>query len=727
MCGIIKEERFPVDLEKERVLRNLGCVQGTVAYAGFAEEYDAVIRELIECLDPAIYMKKGLFPAYSDCEEFEEGDTVLYVLCTVGEEISRKSTEAFAKGDYVKGMLADAVADEALFSVEKRLEEILRQYCREHGTGIGKRFSADAKSTIPLQRFLFEELEAGKRGFYLSEGYMIRPVKTNAVFFQLTEDETVFRAEHDCARCSMFSCGKRTVKRLEITVLTEGKTYCFTAEAGKTLLEILQQEKLYDAAPCGGNGRCGKCMVQVRKGVLPLSEAEKERISTEKQREGWRLACRAVPQMNLTIVVPEQEEEQFQAITAKVSVPKIPEEKEEGWGIGIDIGTTTIAMHGIWLKGGSVFATWTGVNHQRAYGADVISRIESSLKGNQEILKECIRKDLVLGIRELLKKAGKAGKPERICITGNTVMLHLFLGYNCLGLSRTPFLPVSLKAETYMLSDLIRGTWPDVPVNILPGIAPFVGADIMAGIYQCDMDARDEVCMLIDVGTNGEIALGDRKGLLCASTAAGPAFEGGNISCGMGSLPGAICSVELAGGRVGVRTIQDKPVRGICGSGVLEALAELFRAGIVDEAGRLESPFFEEGFVLAKTEGKEPVVLTQRDIREIQLAKAAIRAGIETLLKRSGTDPFEVKKVFLAGGFGFSMNLEKAFCIGMFPEGFRGKIETVGNSSAAGCLKYLTEKDAEKRMSKIKELAVEVELSADRDFAELFVEHMELG
>lgn len=383
-------------------------------------------------------------------------------------------------------------------------------------------------------------------------------------------------------------------------------------------------------------------------------------------------------------------------------------------------------MHGVDLESGFIFATWTGVNRQRQYGVDVISRIESALQGKAPALKETVRDDLAQGIWEILQKSGCPESLKKICIAGNTAMLHLLMGYDCYGLSRVPFTPVSLEAEKHTLSRLFGMEMPETAVEILPGIAPFVGADITAGIYQCDMDIREELCMLIDIGTNGEIVLGNREGFLCASTAAGPAFEGGNISCGMGSLPGAVQHIHITEKGVQTEMIAGEAARGICGTGVLEAAAELYRAGILDETGRLKEPYFETGFPVAKGENGD-IVLTQKDIREIQLAKAALRAGIEALLKERKVTAAAVKKVFLAGGFGFSMNLEKAFFIGLFPEEFAGKIEAAGNSCAAGCMKYLMNMDGSERVSKIKALCQEMELSVSRDFQEFFVSYMEFG
>lgn len=725
MDKIVKNEMIFPEIQKEEVLRNLGCSQGTETYSLFAKEYDGLIDELKACVKPAAYWKKTVFPGNLNMNGLKEGDPVLCVLYTLGEEISEKTTEAFSKGDYVKGILLDEIADSALFSLEKQNETALREYCRSHQAGIEGRFQGFDKETMPLQRFIFEELKGEERGFCLSEGLMFSPVKTNAMVFKLTKEEELFRAGHECSRCSLISCKRRDVRQVRLTVIKGEKESCLVVKPGENLLQALTAAGLAVEAPCGGRGRCGKCLVQVKKGVLPPTAVEKERISGEKLKEGWRLACQSIPLMDLTIFIPQMEEERFRIISDRVM--EAGTQAQGAWGIGIDIGTTTLVMYGTDLKSGGIFTAWTGVNHQRICGTDVISRIESALKGKGEYLREQICLDLSEGIRKLVKQSGRTENPEKVCIAGNTVMLHLLLGYDCTGLSRAPFVPVSLEAEAHLLSELADKDLPEVPVDILPGMAAFVGADIAAGVYKCDMDIREEICMLIDVGTNGEIVLGNRESLLCASTAAGPAFEGGNISNGMGSLPGAIQSVRITDGNVQVRTILDEPARGICGTGVLEAAAELFQAGILDETGRLGGQFFDRGYPLTRTEDGNEIVLTQKDVREFQLAKAAVRAGIETLLKRRGIRASEVSQVFLAGGFGFSMDLKKAFVVGMFPEGFTGKIRIIGNSSAAGCVKYLTAEDGRERLAKIKSLCREVELSADKEFRDFFMEYMEMG
>ena len=391
----------------------------------------------------------------------------------------------------------------------------------------------------------------------------------------------------------------------------------------------------------------------------------------------------------------------------------------------MDIGTTTIAMQ--LLKGttGKAVHTVTTINHQRAYGADVISRMQASMGGKKEALRQSIQTDLTEGIKRLLEESGvEAGKVRRVAIGGNTTMGHLLMGYDCDTLGVYPFTPVNIDFIEGSFQEILGSDLLDATTVLLPGISTYVGGDIVSGLLSLGFDSREQVCLLVDLGTNGEMALGNRDKIMVTSTAAGPAFEGGNISCGMGSVAGAICSVKIEDGTVSVKTIRDQAPVGLCGTGVVETVAELVKEEIVEDSGLLDEEYFEDGFPLAKDpEGKE-IVFTQQDVREIQLAKAAVRGGVETLLVRYGISYDDVHKVYLAGGFGYKLDTEKAIAIGMFPEEFQGKIEAIGNSSLAGAVEYLTEQDSRERIGKILSVSTEINLSADKDFNEFYMDSM---
>lgn len=517
---------------------------------------------------------------------------------------------------------------------------------------------------------------------------------------------------------------------MKIKVIRNGKEIILEGTQDVSLLEQLRNNGIHLSAFCGGKGKCGKCKVQMISGVTEITGADRKYLSEAELSAGFRLACMAYPKGDCSLQVVS-EEAGFEVVAEHCgNRQETGLLTEQDYDISIDIGTTTIAMELIGESSRKVLHTVTAVNHQRAFGADVISRIQASNEGQGEKLQETIRRDLSDGINRLMEESGAAGsRVRRIAIAGNTAMGHLLMGYSCKSLGVYPFTPVNIGTIKITASKLLEAWKPEVlnsetEVVLLPGFSTYVGADIAAGMLACDFDQREKPCLFVDLGTNGEMAVGNKNRILVASTAAGPAFEGGNISCGMGSIPGAISSVSMEKGDVRIRTIGDKPPIGLCGTGVIEAVYELQKEGMVDETGMLEEDYFEEGFELAKTREGESIVFTQKDVREIQLAKSAVRAGIETLLKRYGITYEEVEHVFLAGGFGYRMDVEKMVGIGMFPEELKNKTTAIGNSSLAGAALYLALPEAEERLEKLVELSEEVGLSSDKDFNDFYMEYM---
>lgn len=525
-----------------------------------------------------------------------------------------------------------------------------------------------------------------------------------------------------------------------VKVVDGDKTYSIVVEDKKSILDVLIARDRDISAVCGGTGRCGKCKIKVLSGYLPVSTADRMYFTDEELKEGMRLACKAYPTEPLQIALQFQKEASFEVVSDFGREANGSEEGTKTWkiqdggsvyeevadlGIAIDIGTTTIAVQLLNKVTGQKLANHTTINHQRVFGADVISRIMASMQGKKEELQKMIRKDLAEGIRKVTGKAGV--QPEQItevAIAGNTTMIHLLLGYDCKGLGEFPFIPVNIRQITDTYANIIGDDFLGATVYILPGISTFVGGDIVAGLYTCDFDIKKEYSLLIDLGTNGEIALGNQDKIMVTSTAAGPAFEGGNIAFGVGSIEGAIAGVDIDDKGVRIRTIADKVPVGICGTGVIEAIAELVKVELVDETGCLDDEYFDQGYSLGDMEDGTQILLTQADIREIQLAKAAVRAGVETLFLRYGISKEEVCHVYLAGGFGFKLDCSKAIEIGMLPQCFADKIETVGNSSLGGAVKFLTEKEARERVTVIGSNAQEINLSADKDFNQLYMDAM---
>lgn len=315
MGDIVSIKGFRVGISKEEVFRDLDCVKGKRSYDIFSEEFDALSTEISAYMEPGAYFRECTFPGNLACDGLKAGDRVICALYTIGERISGECTEAFSEGDYVRGMLVNAMADSALFSMEKQLIEELRIYCAERRIGVTDRFYACDEETMPLQRFVFQAIQGEQFGLSLTSGYMLKPLKSNALVLKLGGGEDVFRARHTCSHCSRLSCKRREVKEMRLTIVKGEKEYHLTSVPGVPLLDVLREAKIYIPAPCGGKGNCGKCPVQVKKGVLPATETEKRKFSEKQLKAGWRLACQCVPQMDLTLMIPE-EEERFLVVSA---------------------------------------------------------------------------------------------------------------------------------------------------------------------------------------------------------------------------------------------------------------------------------------------------------------------------------------------------------------------------------------------------------------------------
>lgn len=473
-----------------------------------------------------------------------------------------------------------------------------------------------------------------------------------------------------------------------------------------SLIELLRDEGIPVHADCGGRGVCGKCRVQFLQGAPGATEQDLSLLSEAMIRDGWRLACRAVIREECIIVLPAADEDLMSISTGFTGGGLTQTHAGEGDApscVALDIGTTTIAAVSI-LKDGTVRKAAACVNHQRAFGADVLSRIDASNKGSGPALQRSVLSD----IDQILRDLGVNTKPDiPLVISANTTMQHLLQGLPCESLGVSPYTPVDISLHA----------WRNM--TMLPGISTFVGADIVSGIVACGMDESDDLSILIDLGTNGEMVIGKKGRMLCTSTAAGPAFEGGNISCGTAGIPGAVCSVRITENGPVIRTIENTDPVGICGSGVLEITCELLLAGLIDETGLLDDEYFDDGYPLS-----EDVRFTQQDVREVQLAKSAIRSGLEVLLNEYGADYSDVKHLFLAGGFGEKINVRKAVGIGLLPRELEEKTQAVGNSSLKGAVLFASDPGIRERFVKISRETQEVSLAASPLFQELYMDHM---
>lgn len=526
-----------------------------------------------------------------------------------------------------------------------------------------------------------------------------------------------------------------------------------TQETDMTLMSVLVRNRLMEGSFCGGRGDCGRCVIQFLEGAPLPTGLERARLTPEELRQGYRLACVAKPRRDCKVRIPSGGSVDTPIVTEmnlpsenidlnsqknnlsnnqRSPVAELGLDQESvmekpindgRYIIAVDLGTTTIAMQLRDVTTGEIADTYCEQNPQRSYGADVLSRIEASCNGSREELQKLACEVLARGLRHFtayLRKQseGEAGSRNIqfsgngeesaqilcMCIAGNTTMEHLLLGYDVESLGKAPFVPV----ETGLQKILFYG---ELPAYIAPCISAFVGGDIVAGLYALRMLplASADAVLLIDLGTNGEMAMTDGRRMIVTATAAGPAFEG----------------------------------RGdLIGTDRIALTAELLRRGILDETGLMADPYFETGVAVGaagkielaedrrKTAdiGEDMRYFKQEDIRALQMAKAAVRAGVEILWEEMGRP--ELGQVYLAGGFGYYLDVEAAFAIGLLPSYMRGRVQAVGNTSLAGAYKLgrdlsLEETVGESLEKKLSEIE-SINLAKKEKFGELYLKYMNL-
>ncbi len=512
---------------------------------------------------------------------------------------------------------------------------------------------------------------------------------------------------------------------MTITILGAGAPVFVPAEPGQTILDILRGAGFVPDAPCGGRGTCGRCRVRISGAVSAPTDAEGAAV-----REGLRLACQCRAEGDCTVTLSSAGADEICTDGAGRAFPLT---RRAGLGAAVDIGTTTVVLYLYDLETGARLALAGGPNAQKPYGADVISRVswcDEHENGLNE-LAAAIRGQLRALLAQTLAEAGRAeAELAELCVAGNTVMLHLLCGLDPHSIAVAPFTPRSLFGEA-----IPGGTigLPDVPVLLCPCVAGYVGGDITAGLLASGAAADAGPCLFLDVGTNGEMALCRGGRVVTCATAAGPAFEGAEISCGIPARAGAIDRVWLENGRVKISVLGGGEAAGVCGSGLLDALAVMLDLGAVDETGRLLPPdetpeaareyVFDDGgahFRLAPG-----VSVSAADVRALQLAKAAVAAGIETLLARMDAAPEDLTALYLAGGFGNYLRPESAARIGLFPACLASRTVPCGNSAGAGASAALCSDAARAELADIAARAEYLELSGRADFSEAYIDAME--
>jgi len=459
--------------------------------------------------------------------------------------------------------------------------------------------------------------------------------------------------------------------------------------------------------PCGGEGYCGGCKVKLLSGDVKDPQKHEELNYKLGLEPNFRLACVSELIEDITIEIPQLES----IILADDSTYRFS--PKEGFGIAVDLGTTTIVSQLIDLSNGQVVDVQTSRNPQTRFGSDIMSRIMHGMteEGMQE-QKSLIREEIYNMVKTLI--GDRKIELKKIVLVGNTVMHHLFCGFDVSPLGIYPFETENDKSVELNAKELGWDLDENVKFIFVKPIASFIGSDILAGIFASGIHEKSEISALVDLGTNGEIVVGNSDKILCASTAAGPAFEGANIQMGMSAMSGAISSVNLYDNKVDFHVIGNQEALGICGSGIIDATMVFLKNESIDYGGAIVNE--DEKLAIGSR-----VYMTQKDIREFQLAKAAIAAGIQILVNKLDKNLSDITCVYIAGGFGNFLNLENVTKLGML-EVEEYKIKKLGNSALIGAKMFLFYDDYlfEDILKKIEHIS----LDADPSFQDIFVDKM---
>ena len=522
---------------------------------------------------------------------------------------------------------------------------------------------------------------------------------------------------------------------------------------GTTILEAAGRANIIVETPCGGAGTCGQCRVRVLQNAPPPSPMEERSFSRTELAAGWRLACQARVTAAVTVEVPASSRFLGQKILAhgvdgkyslEPCVALDPDDRAGRLlGAAFDIGTTTLVGALLDLASDETLATASRANPQIPLGDDVIARIaQAGRPGGLAQLRSLVIDCVNEMIAEMCAAAGVATESVyEVTFAGNTTMNHLLLGIDPTPLAHAPYKAVLLESCAVPAPEFGLRIRPTGQAYTLPNIAGFVGGDTVGVILAAAMQEHDGIELALDIGTNGEIVLGGRDRLVACSTAAGPAFEGARIRQGMRAARGAIEKVLLDGADVQVHVIGGAPARGLCGTGVIDAVAALLDAGIVDSSGRMLPPdelpsalpdalrrrvIEQDGqvaFELVRADdasGGRPVRLTQRDVREVQLGKAAFLAGATIILREYGIAPEQLDRVLLAGAFGNFLRARSVLRIGLMPPLPESRVEFIGNAAGTGARMVLADRSCREAAEWIAKHTEYVELAGRSDFQEEF-------
>jgi uncharacterized 2Fe-2S/4Fe-4S cluster protein (DUF4445 family) len=518
------------------------------------------------------------------------------------------------------------------------------------------------------------------------------------------------------------------MQKLTIVYGTEEQTILVSSD---TLIgDAIQETGLPIEQPCAGRGTCGKCKVIIEEGNIPPDEVENEHLTPGELALNTRLACRARAVDDARIILSHIVVYSNKSFQGSSSYKRT----DDPLGLAIDLGSTTVAAFLTNLNTGEVCAGAATLNQQTTFGADVISRIGAVLDDprNTERLHKLALASINQAVDSL--KLGKRfyDRITRVSIVGNVAMYHLIAEFPVESLGAMPFQPHDSR-PIYDASAMMDNIFPDsIKVTLPPLIGGFVGSDALACLAEFGFNNPSGPMVAIDLGTNGEVLVTDGEEILTASTAAGPAFEGVNISCGSRAIDGAVVQGKIEGEKFVFTTINDEPPIGLTGSGLLSTVFELVRYGVIEKSGRINrNPEIMKDRILIDERGAPSIrlgdgphmTLTQLDIRELQKAKGAIRAAVDTLMHQLSLNPGDLEKILLTGSFGGQVDINATMQIGMIPNIPLSKVDTVANGAGLGAAKFLTDEGFELGV-KLAQKAKQVDLDQDPNFVMLYIESM---
>lgn len=696
-------------------------------------------------LKPKLNGKVG-FKLHREPQPDGEPGTV-YCAISLGSEISYELDALSCQGRIWEVSILDVLADQWLIQGAQHQFLEIAEMCTARGWGMTTRKMPGSGYPLSLAGKIIEELCDESTAIKYNEPGFMEPVKSLAYFYEISAHGTVPLHDEECSTCSRQDCPRR-MNHVPVEIITDDEILTVEAIQGETLLKILNEAGCAPDAPCAGRGVCGRCLVEIqsesdeRKWVRACAHAVEQFTKVWiPAGESWQMA--SMPHRDIVMREPfikrvrtadffnrnnRSSSVRIEALRGANAVDGLP---NSGWfieregkitgfspdsetliGAAVDLGSTTAVIKYIDLETGKILRTEGFSNPLRAYGADVISRLSDASK--QHTMTQLIRRRL----EQVLEEPRHLHlKPSVIAVAGNNAMVQILLGLSSEGLARAPYwhwLHAVAEAEA---GDL----WPDRSgmVVVMPGVSPFTGGDLTAGIVHCGIHKTKLKTLYMDLGTNGEMALGNEDGILVTAAAAGPAFENLEGAAGIGAVPGAIQRVQYLGnGRWHLETIGGKDPVGLCGSGLFSLLAEMLRYSLIGADGT----FIEEDEAAVML--SPGIEITQQDIRNFQLAKAALRAGTDVLLKQMGWQVEEIDQVIIAGGFSMEISAKDLIAIGLLPKIDKHRVAMVGNACLGGVCDILLNKDAREWIYNASDSMTALNLAENPDFEALFIEHI---